>query len=405
MKHDVGGVLLERPFRIRRLGHFGVNCYNIEEAYNFYTRLLGFKLSDELPFAKILPPEKKHIAEGPGGTGYFLRYGSDHHSLVLFPKKVRDKMGGSAATPEGITTNQITWQVGSLQEVVDGHSWFKENKQEIIRAGRDMPGSNWHVYLFDTDWHVNELYYGIEQVGWSGQSKPGPMRERGFHVVPELPQQSEQQEVDEAIEAGIDISSGHRSIDAYDETFVVDGVYLQRPFRVTGIGPVRLFTADVDAMVGYYRDVMGMKVTEEIEYQGHRAVFLRVNTEHHSMAVYDIGLRSLLGLREDTSLVSFGMKVASYRQLRDAAEYLRGKDVEFVELPGELFPGMSYATHVKDPDGHVIQLYFGMEQVGWDGAPNEKRQVTVTSDPATWPESIEEDGSVFNGEVFMGPWS
>lgn len=405
MKHDVGGVLLDRPFRIRRLGHFGLNYYNIEEAYDFFTRLLGFKLSDELPFEKILPPEKKHIAEGPGSTGYFLRYGSDHHSFVIFPKRVRDKMGGSATTPEGITTNQITWQVGSLQEVVDGHDWFKDTQQEIIRAGRDMPGSNWHVYLFDTDFHINELYYGIEQIGWSGQSKPLAMRERGFHVVPELPQQSEQQEVDAAIEAGIDISSGHRSIDAYDETYVVDGVYLQRPFRVTGIGPVRLFTPDVDAMVAYYRDVMGMTVTEEIEYDGHRAVFLRVNTEHHSMAVYDIALRSKLGLREDTSLLSFGLKIASYRQLRDAADFLKKKGVEFVDLPGELFPGVGHAVHVKDPDGHIMQLYFGMEQIGWDGAVNPNRRLAVTTDPVTWPEQLEDDGTVFDGEVFMGPWA
>ena len=28
---NVGGVLLERPFKVRRLGHFGFNLVNVEE--------------------------------------------------------------------------------------------------------------------------------------------------------------------------------------------------------------------------------------------------------------------------------------------------------------------------------------------------------------------------------------
>ena len=404
MSFDVGGVQLDRPFKIRRLGHFGVNCYNILEAYDFYTRLLGFRVSDALPFQEILPPEKKHIAEGPTGVGYFLRYGSDHHSFVVFPKRVRDRMGGHAANPPEVTVNQITWQVGSLREVADGIDWFKEERQRIIRAGRDMPGSNWHVYLPDYDGHTNELYYGIEQIGWSGHAKPKPMQARGFHEQPQLPQISEQHEVDAAVAKGIRVDDGYRWVDAYDETFDVDGILLPRPFKVTGIGPVRLFTPVVDNLVEYYRDILGLRVTEEIEYDGHRSVFLRVNTEHHSMAVYDIAFRGRLGLRPDTTLLSFGLRVPTYRQLRHAAAYLRKHGAELVDLPGELFPGIDHAVHVKDPDGHVVQLYVGMEQIGWDGVPNKSRPVANTTDPVLWPETIPAYPSVYDGEIFMGPW-
>ena len=48
-------------------------------------------------------------------------------------------------------------------------------------SGRDMPGSNWHTYLLDPDGHSNELYYGIEQIGWDGYSKPQSMYDRGFN--------------------------------------------------------------------------------------------------------------------------------------------------------------------------------------------------------------------------------
>ena len=37
-----------------------------------------------------------------------------------------------------------------------------------------------------------------------------------------------------------------------------------------------------------------------------------------------------------------------------------------VDLPPELHPGIDYAAHVLDPDGHVLQLYHEMEQIGWD---------------------------------------
>ena len=110
---------------------------------------------------------------------------------------------------------------------------------------------------------------------------------------------SEQQEVDAAFERGIRVDDGYRWVDPYDETYDVEGIVLPRPFKVTGIGPVRLFTPDVDQLVEYYRDILGLRVTEEIEHNGHRAVFLRVNTEHHSMAIYDIALGDVSRFEED----------------------------------------------------------------------------------------------------------
>ena len=43
---DVGGVLLNQPFKIRRLGHFGFNLSNMEAGVQFYVDLLGFRISD-----------------------------------------------------------------------------------------------------------------------------------------------------------------------------------------------------------------------------------------------------------------------------------------------------------------------------------------------------------------------
>src|SRR5437588_10797077 len=81
---DLGGVRWPRPFRIRRLGHFGVNVAEPERSKDFYCRLLGFRISDPLDFAHRLPEDKRaHV--GPTG-GYFARHGTDHHSFVFFPR-------------------------------------------------------------------------------------------------------------------------------------------------------------------------------------------------------------------------------------------------------------------------------------------------------------------------------
>jgi catechol-2,3-dioxygenase len=41
---EVGGVRLPRPFKLLRLGHFGVNVSDPEASLDFYTRLLGLQL-------------------------------------------------------------------------------------------------------------------------------------------------------------------------------------------------------------------------------------------------------------------------------------------------------------------------------------------------------------------------
>src|SRR5437764_844324 len=83
----------------------------------------------------------------------------------------------------------------------------------IRRLGRDTPASNWHTDPADPDGHTNELYYGIEQVGWEGYSKPRAMYNRGFGERPPLPQIAEFDEIQDAIAAGIDLESGVRHIE------------------------------------------------------------------------------------------------------------------------------------------------------------------------------------------------
>jgi catechol 2,3-dioxygenase-like lactoylglutathione lyase family enzyme len=398
---SVGGVRLPRPFRIRRLGHFGFNVAEPDVSMRFYQRLLGFRISDPLDFGPRLSPEQRATL-GPT-VGYFTRHGTDHHSFVLFPRRAYGAINPHAKDHPDVTINQITWQVGSLREVTSGFDYFKNRDLPIRRSGRDNPGSNWHFYPLDPDGHVNELYYGIEQIGWDGYSKPGGMHTIRYTAPPELPHRSEYAEVQAGLAAGVDPRQGCQAKEVLEEKYDVGGVLLGRPFKIVHIGPVRIFVKDVTKALAFYRDDMGLAVTEEVTWRGHRCVFLRTNTEHHSMALYPMALRAELGLSAHTTLMSFGMQVADYQQLRDAVKFLKAEGVTIKHLPNELFPGIDYSAFAIDPDGHAIQLYYYMEQVGWDGKPR-PAALRPKVDNQSWPETVAAQSDTFGGEVYLGPW-
>ncbi len=400
-KYNVGGLLLDQPFKIRRLGHFGFNLVNIDEGVRFYTDLLGFRISDIIDFSqRATSPEQ--IAGLGDLRGYFTRYGTDHHALVLFNKRVRDALGRH--DKPGVTINQITWQVGSLREVGNAIRWFGEKGVEIQRSGRDMPGSNWHTYVYDPDGHTNELYYGIEQIGWNGYSKPRAMYDRGFHEAPGLPQMSEFEEVEQALGKGLDLMSGYRYRERLPTIYDVDGILLPRPFKIVRIGPVNLFVKDVNGAEAFYRDILGFTRTEEVHWRGHRCAFLRANTEHHSLGLFPLALREALGMSEQTSCMALGLQLANYQQLRDAVRFLRDQGIRFNNaVPSDLYPGIDYAAHVFDPDGHCLQLYYYMEQVGWDGKPR-PRELRRRIEREEWPETLEAMSDGYQGEPYLGPW-
>jgi catechol 2,3-dioxygenase-like lactoylglutathione lyase family enzyme len=397
---SVGGVRYPRPFKIRRLGHFGMNVRDAFASLQFYREVFGFRLSDPIDFAARVPPEKKDTL-GPT-VGYFMRHGSDHHSLVVFPQPV---LNAVYPRPEGMppaTINQITWQVGTLAEVVQGFEWFRSRGIRVNRSGRDTPGSNWHFYPFDPEGLINELYYGIEQIGWNGQSKPIAMHERRYTEPPALPHVSEQVEIQAGMARGVELSQGLRDTEPMPEVYDVGGVLLGRPFKVTRVGPIRLFVDDMARSLAFYRDDLGLTVTEEVTWEGHRCYFLRTGTEHHSLALYPAAVRASLGLRADTPLMSFGLELGSHQQLLDARPFLQAKGVRLCYLPQALTPGIGCNVLALDPDGYALQLYSGMEQVGWDGQPRPAGSRPVM-DPDHWPQTLDAQPDTYTGEPYLGP--
>jgi catechol 2,3-dioxygenase-like lactoylglutathione lyase family enzyme len=177
---------------------------------------------------------------------------------------------------------------------------------------------------------------------------------------------------------------------------------LPRPFKITKIGPVSLFVDDVDRAEAFYTERVGFVRSEETNYRGARCVFLRCGAEHHSLGLFPKELRGGLGLNERTTCMSFGVELGSYTQLREAVAFLKSRGVTFVDsIAPELYPGIDYSAFALDPDGHCIQIYYYMEQVGWDGRvrpQSARRQIT-----SEWPEALEPLSDTYVDQVFQGP--
>ena len=103
--------------------------------------------------------------------------------------------------------------------------------------------------------------------------------------------------------------------------------------------------------------------------------------------------------------MSFGVEVGSYQQLRHAVAFLKERGVQFRDIPAELHPGIDFAAYAIDPEGHCIQLYYYMEQIGWDGKPRppELRRGSPGNGPEDWPETLEPLSDTYADQTFQGP--
>ncbi len=391
--YNVGGIEMPRPFKVRRLGHFGFFHAENEKAVRFYGENFGLRLSDTASMPGTPP------------IAFFTTYGADHHAVVHI-----DAKAALATEPEayarGVTFNQISFQVGTLQEVIDAYHYCMANKIRVMGVGRDFPGSNWALYFFGPSGHTVELFYGMEQIGWQREAKPTELYIRGPifanpHDVPAVPQPAEIQEW-LSIEASKALAKGTRLISELPYDYVVGGIRAQWPFAINKVGPLSFFVDDVAASEEFYVTHVGLVRTEEVIYQGHRCVFLRSGAEHHTIALLPLALRETLGFDPRTQFMSMGLELGSYEQLKDARKFLLKRGLQLIDdVPQALRPGIDYAFYVRDPSGHAVMLYYYMEQLGWDGRPRsaaDRRQVS-----SEWPETLPALSDTYMDQLLQGP--
>jgi catechol 2,3-dioxygenase-like lactoylglutathione lyase family enzyme len=136
------------------------------------------------------------------------------------------------------------------------------------------------------------------------------------------------------------------------------------PFRIGKIGHVVLNVRDVARSVRFYTEVLGFAVSdiypEEMVPGG--MAFLRCNPDHHGIAL----VGGAPGDAGNADLNHVAFEVSTLDEVLRAREHLRRHAVP-IDFEGRRRAGCQLAVEFRDPDGHRLEIYWGIDQIGSDG--------------------------------------
>jgi catechol 2,3-dioxygenase len=136
------------------------------------------------------------------------------------------------------------------------------------------------------------------------------------------------------------------------------------PFELTKIGHVVLNVSDLQRSVAFYTGLLGFRIsdvyTEDIMPGG--MVFMRCNTDHHGVAL--VGGRAPGPASQDLNHLAF--EVGSLDEVVRARDHLRANQVA-IDFEGRRRAGVQIAVEFRDPDGHRLEIYWGLDRVGSNG--------------------------------------
>lgn len=152
------------PFRINKIGHVVLRVSDLEASTQFYTEVLGFKVSDVYPDDMM-----------PGGM-VFMRFNTDHHGVAL--------VGAREGKLENKELHHMAFEVSTLDEVFRARDHLKKHNAKIDFEGRRRAGVQIAVEFRDPDGHCLEIYWGLDQVGTDGKVRP-PNEWQWHHTLEE----------------------------------------------------------------------------------------------------------------------------------------------------------------------------------------------------------------------------
>jgi catechol 2,3-dioxygenase-like lactoylglutathione lyase family enzyme len=162
MSVDVGRLAALRtpgglPFQIGKLGHVVIHVSDLQRSAEFYTQVLGFRVTD------VYAEEQM-----PGGM-VFLRCNGDHHCLALIGPPQGQAAQGVGARGD---LNHIAFEVPTLDDVFRAREHLRRHNAPIDFEGRRRAGCQVALEFRDPDGHHLEIYWCVDQVGSDGRVRP-----------------------------------------------------------------------------------------------------------------------------------------------------------------------------------------------------------------------------------------
>jgi catechol 2,3-dioxygenase-like lactoylglutathione lyase family enzyme len=135
------------------------------------------------------------------------------------------------------------------------------------------------------------------------------------------------------------------------------------PFAITKIGHVVLNCRDLERSVRFYTQILGFKISDiyEPDMVPGGMVFMRFNTDHHGVGL--VGAMS--DYAQNIELHHLAFEVATLDELLRLREHLEKNNVT-IDFTGRRRAGGQIAVEFADPDGHQLEIFWGLDQVASD---------------------------------------
>jgi catechol 2,3-dioxygenase len=135
------------------------------------------------------------------------------------------------------------------------------------------------------------------------------------------------------------------------------------PFHINKIGHVVLNCSNLERSVKFYTELLGFKVSDVYpeEMMPGGMVFLRCASDHHGVGL----VGSLPGESETIELNHMAFEVSTLDEVLLAAKRLKEAGA-VIDFEGRRRAGVQIAVEFRDPDGHRLEIYWGVDQIGSD---------------------------------------
>jgi catechol 2,3-dioxygenase len=136
------------------------------------------------------------------------------------------------------------------------------------------------------------------------------------------------------------------------------------PFDIVKLGHVVLNCSDVERSVRFYTQVLGLEISDVYpdDMVPGGMVFMRFNEDHHGVAL----VGSMKGQSPNVELNHMAFEVATLDEVIVARNHLRKHGVK-IDFEGRRRAGVQIAVEFRDPDGHRLEIFWGLDRVAADG--------------------------------------
>ena len=166
-------------------------------------------------------------------------------------------------------------------------------------------------------------------------------------------------------------------------------VFADEDPRPAGIAPLKLGhvayrVRDVQAIVRFYTDVLGFRVSD---WRDDTFAFLRCGPDHHSVNFV---------VDETPQLHHIAFEVKDWAEIQRACEWLAGNDIRLVWGPGRHIIGHNIAIYHRNADKLRVEFFTEMDQM--------KDESLGYFDPRPWHQDRPQRPKVWGAETLRNYW-